>query len=1321
MDSGELYVADDIGNQDLYRLDRFGASSGGFLGQFAQEPALSYLHDGVAVGHATGEPQVYTAGDEAGTTEGAVAVFGASGAFQNAWRGTDTPSAAFGCFECGGDESVVAVDGSGALGDWAAGDVYVADPNHQAVDVFTPAAGGGEAYLTRLEDPGSGVSFSGPTEVAVDGSSGRVLVTDTEQGVVDVFEPVSGMPEVYKFLFTLTGTPAGAFGNQANLHGLAVDGANGEIFVAEQHVERGVDVGVVDEFSAAGVFLGRLTGTPAGSFGSLQGLAVDPETHRLFVGDYREGEGGAVDVFGGDLTVPDALTEAASNVQPTAATLNGTVNPDGVALSDCHFVYGASEVYGHSAPCTPSAAEIGAGSGPVAVSANISGLAAGSVHHYRLVVANANGTNQGLDQLVGPPRVDSTSASAETNTTANLQAQVNPDGVDTTYRFEYGTTSGYGTSAPVPAGDLGAGIVDAAASAALSGLQPGTLYHYRVVAVNAAGTVAGPDETFSTVPAARVDSVTISNVASGGATLRAQINPLGADTTYQFQYGPSASYGNSTPSTPADIGSGSSDQTVTQQISGLTPNTTYHVRVVTSNAVGTVYSDDHTFRYDTAGAGLPDNRAYEMITPAQKNGAQVGEAFGNRPEFSEDGSRMLMPALQLFGSVGTSNALSGTVGETLTFSRGSGGWTMSQLAPAATQFVSQTPVLLNVAADTGLFATAGTAGNLVLYVRRPDGSFVSVGPLTPPSAGTARGIEFSGTVATADFSHVVYEQNPDARWSFDHTTGLISLMEYADVGNSQPVLVGVSGGAGSTDLISVCSTVVGGNVSDPYGALSADGGTVFFTAAECKSGSGVNAHTPVPSGALYARIDGSRTVPISVRSPLDCTGEACLGSPVSTAGFEAASTDGSKVFFTSTQQLTDNASEDSTGGDGSDGAGGEPDSGCPGTVGLNGCNLYEYDFGNPAGHNLLAVSVGDSSGRGPRVQNLTAISPDGSQVYFVAKGVLSTTANDQGQAARNGGENLYLFERDAAHPAGHTVFIATLSSTNVGFEGADSAQWQIGPGVMNVTPDGRFLVFTSHAALTADAAGSLGAAQVYRYDAQTGSLVRLSIGERGFNDNGNAGLGDARIVEPFSGPREGGPQREDPTMSHDGAYVFFRSPVALTPHALDDVPVGRNTTTGAIEYAQNVYEYHEGHVYLISDGRDTAAVAQASVVQLVGSDATGANVVFRTADPLMAQDTDTAVDYYDARICTASDPCIAPGSASAACQGEACHGAPSGAPVLEGAGSAAFTGPGNLAQAPAAKPKPGHKAKPKKRKTRRGRRRGGSRRHNGHSKAGGKK
>jgi hypothetical protein len=502
--------------------------------------------------------------------------------------------------------------------------------------------------------------------------------------------------------------------------------------------------------------------------------------------------------------------------------------------------------------------------------------------------------------------------------------------------------------------------------------------------------------------------------------------------------------------------------------------------------------------------------------------------------------------------------------------------------------------------------------------------------------------------------------------------------------------------------------------------LSADGGTVFFTAGRCASGSGANAHTAVPADSLYARIDGSRTVPISARSPSECTSEACLGSPPSGARYEGASVDGHTAFFTSTQQLTDNAGEDDTSGDGA-----SENYACAHTVGVNGCNLYEYDFANPQGHNLVAVSAGDTSGGGPRVQGVTAVSSDGSHVYFVAKGVLSTVANDQGQLARSGGDNLYLFERDAAHPAGHIAFIATLSGANVGFSGSDSAQWLNGADqIMNVTPDGRFLVFTSRAALTADAAGSTGAGQVYRYDAQAGSLIRLSVGEHGFNDNGNAGVADASIVEPVvDHAYQAGPLRSDPTMSHDGSYVFFTSPVGLTPHALNDVQIETAKFLETVEYAQNVYEWHDGHVYLISDGRDTSsAFGAASAVTLAGTDATGANVVFSTTDPLVAQDTDTAIDYYDARICTASDPCISPASAPAGCDGEACRGAPAGAPALPGAASTAANGSGNLAQpagtTPKAKPKAKHKAK--RRKTHKKRRRARGRRAAGNGKAGGR-
>jgi hypothetical protein len=441
----------------------------------------------------------------------------------------------------------------------------------------------------------------------------------------------------------------------------------------------------------------------------------------------------------------------------------------------------------------------------------------------------------------------------------------------------------------------------------------------------------------------------------------------------------------------------------------------------------------------------------------------------------------------------------------------------------------------------------------------------------------------------------------------------------------------------------------------------------------------VNVGVPVGADTVYARIDGSRTVRISGGG--------------AKAVFNGASADGSKAFFS------------------------------------EGENLYEYDFDNLLGQRVLTVSAGDTSGHGPRADGVLAVSPDGSHVYFLARGVLSGVANSEGQVARDGAENLYVFERDAIYPSGRVSFIATL-------QGSEAGRGSVTRQETNVTPDGRFLVFVSHGDLTLDDTSTSGVAQVFRYDALTGRLVRISVGERGFNDNGNAGrggeagTGDASIANPgrFNALRAG-VARPDPTMSHDGSFVFFMSPVGLTPGALNDVQIGTTEYHGRFEptYAQNVYEWHEGHVFLISDGRDVSSdpsgVCQVfSAVCLLGSDGSGANVFFSTTDSLVPQDTDSQLDVYDARVCTAGAPCIAAPSPVVACQGEACRGVPPGAPSLLSAASASFAGAGNLV-APARHVVVKRKARPKRRRRAkgRGRRRGrGAARGGRHVKRGGK-
>jgi hypothetical protein len=1286
--AGEVYVADGEGTGS-YRQDRFAGSSGAFVSQFPQVAGLSYLYAGIAVDHSTGE--VYVAGDES-TAEGAkgvVAAFSAADVLQGVWkeapRELGGPSERFDCFDCQRAAGGVAVDNSAGLS-WAAGDVYVADPDHGVVDVFKPLAGGGEEYVTRLTGTEAGVPFESPVGVAVSQVSGEVLVVEGGGTRVDLFRPAA-IAGQYEFVGVLA-APGGSF---TQVTGVAVDGGNGDIYVAE-------DEGVVDEFDAGGAYVGQLTGTPAGPFGRVLGVAVDPESHHVYVGT----EGGDVDVFGEDLTVPDVVTGGASGFAPGSATLNGTVDPDGIQLSDCRFEYGPGSAYGQSVPCVPGFASIPADSSVHAVSAVVSGLVSGVVYHYRLVAGNEHGRSVGGDRELGAPAVDGESAASATQSGVTLRAQVDPDGVDGSCQFQYVEAARYersaadpygaGGSVPCVPGDLGAGTSDVAASAELSGLRAGVAYHWRVVAVNAVGTTYGEDEEFMTVPAARIDGVTISNVTGSGATLSARIDPLGTDTSYHFEYGTSTAYGASVPVPDADIGAGTEDVVVQQQVTGLQANTTYHVRVVASSALGVERSGDQTFIYDTSGEGLPDGREYEMVTPVQKNGAVLGNmVFGVRPSIAEDGSRLILTSLQCFAEAASCTGERQTEGEPFAFTRTGGGWVTSAMAPSAAQFEENSEITVDANSGLALFSMATPPfGEDDWYAREPDGSFVDIGPENQPATG-AKGTEGANTavLGTADLSHLVYEVDNSFFWPFDATTGGSNVYEYSGVGNAQPVLVGVSGGPGSTDLISRCATELGGDKTHAYNALSADGDTAFFTALNCAGGSGVNAGVAVPSNELFARIDGSRSVLVSGRSPLGCTSPACLGSAPGDARFEGASVDGSRVFFTDTQQLTDGASEDSH-------------------------SLYEYDFSSPAGHNLVDVSGGDTSGGGPRVQGVTAISEDGSHVYFVAKGVLTGVANERGQFARNGAENLYAFERDAAYPEGHLAFITSMPTFA---DEEEEYEWTNTGSVFggaNVTPDGRFLVFTSHGDLTADDTSTTGAAQVFRYDAQTGALVRISVGQRGFNDNGNAGTRDATIVwvrEDYANAF--GPVRSDPTMSDDGSFVFFESPVGLTPGALNDVRIGTNNEEAPAQpiYAENVYEWHEGQVYLISDGRDTSIAfipsfgkgegGGFSAVGLLGSDASGANVFFTTADPLVAQDTDRGLDYYDARICTASEPCAAaPPQPVSPCQGEGCHGTPSGAPVFGAPASAVFSGTGNVVEAkPAVKAKT--KAKPKKAKLKR--------------------
>jgi hypothetical protein len=193
------------------------------------------------------------------------------------------------------------------------------------------------------------------------------------------------------------------------------------------------------------------------------------------------------------------------------------------------------------------------------------------------------------------PRIVPGSVTAISTTGATLNGSVNPEGATTTYQFEFGATASYGSKAPASAQGIGSGNLDVAVSQALTGLSPGTTYHYRLVATSAEGTTYGPDGTFKTSPPnpPTATSGEATSIGSSGATLGASINPNGGGTEYRFEYGTTTAYGKTTEMTSA--GAGSSAVAVSKAVTGLEPASNYHFRVVATNAGGTTYGLDRTF------------------------------------------------------------------------------------------------------------------------------------------------------------------------------------------------------------------------------------------------------------------------------------------------------------------------------------------------------------------------------------------------------------------------------------------------------------------------------------------------------------------------------------------------------------------------------------------------------------------------------------------------------------------------------------------------------------------------------------------------------
>jgi len=290
---------------------------------------------------------------------------------------------------------------------------------------------------------------------------------------------------------------------------------------------------------------------------------------------------------------PTAITGPVSAVGPTSATAGGTVNPNGLATT-WYLEYGTSTGYGSKTPTTSA----GSGTANITVSTTLTSLTPGTTYHYRLVAANSSGTSRGADGIFttfGLPVAVTGDATGVTISSATLNGSVDPNGRSTTWYFEYGTSTSYGSKTPTQSG--GSGTSPTSVSASVSGLARGRLYHYRLVASSDAGTARGADRTFSTTGAPAAVTNPATSITPTSARLNGTVTPNGLSTSWYFQYGTSTGYGSRTSSHSAS--SGTNPVAVSSSLSGLKAATIYHFRLVATNSLGTTLGADQSFSTST--------------------------------------------------------------------------------------------------------------------------------------------------------------------------------------------------------------------------------------------------------------------------------------------------------------------------------------------------------------------------------------------------------------------------------------------------------------------------------------------------------------------------------------------------------------------------------------------------------------------------------------------------------------------------------------------------------------------------------------------------
>jgi hypothetical protein len=751
------------------------------------------------------------------------------------------------------------------------------------------------------------------------------------------------------------------------------------------------------------------------------------------------------------------------------------------------------------------------------------------------------------------------------------------------------------------------------------------------------------------------------------------------------------------------------------------------------------------------GLGLPDCRAFEMVSPLDKGGAGVA--------FSDARAAISGEAVTYFSSGSFRGSGPEPVGAAFVSRylsrRGPSGWSTTNITPPYGTYTPQTltpfqellftPELSAAALEArySSLVPGEPPGYLNLFTANTEnGSYQLVTDVTPSEdvpystgALTSSGRpELAG--ASMDLSHVVFDEegslvegaSPAHEHVYEWTDGPLSQVDVPPEGVmfEGKDSIGAPGNAGEIEY------------GNPWHAVSAEGARVFFTAGEKQNGG----DTYRELGQLYVRenpgapqspyVGGKCSVPADA-----CTVEVSASQRVNAQGgpnpdphgpqpafFRDASTNGSRAFFTSRAELTNDANT------------GKED---------NAANLYEYNVetGTLTDLTIVTGALESEDPDGATLLGFVNAGENGNYVYFVADGVLTITPNSEGETAVPGSCQVEPGENRSSEPMCNLYvehyngtdweapkFIARLAGGdyrgNAGEENGDGQDWlgyehehsftvdeaeraselDYGPGqhTARVTPDGTRLAFESERSLTryenkeaesrkCQESETGRCREVYLYDALSGKLVCVSCDRSGARPVGPAELGGQEKdpeghafneVSEFYLPRN---------LSESGGRLFFQSPDALVPQDSN----GRLDVYEWEEDGVGGCHKEEGCVLPISD------VAGAYESHFVDAGPNGDDVFIATADQLVSSDTDYRADVYDVRV---GGGFPVPPTSPECNNGDSCKPPVSPQPSIFGsAGSATFSGPGNATPIPPPSAPPSKKVakktvkckKPKKR------------------------